>query len=51
MIDNQSQVIDTPDVTNCDMSQREMEEEVARWREVSRPYPTAVLLTIRCDVR
>ncbi|XP_076457907.1 GTPase IMAP family member 9-like isoform X2 [Babylonia areolata] len=45
------QVVDTPDITNTDMSQQEMQAEVRRWREVTSPFPTAVLLTVRCDVR
>ncbi|XP_076457934.1 GTPase IMAP family member 9-like [Babylonia areolata] len=44
-------VVDTPDVTNTNMSQQEMEAEVRRWREATSPFPTAVLLTVRCDVR
>ncbi|KAK7105408.1 GTPase IMAP family member 9-like isoform X1 [Littorina saxatilis] len=44
-------VVDTPDVTSLDMTPEQRQAEVNRWREETHPYPTAVLLTIRCDVR
>ncbi|KAL8616117.1 hypothetical protein ACOMHN_066604 [Nucella lapillus] len=44
-------VVDTPDVTNCDMTSPQMEDEVRKWRRFTDPYPTTVLLTVRCDVR
>ncbi|KAK7487673.1 hypothetical protein BaRGS_00021092 [Batillaria attramentaria] len=44
-------VIDTPDVTNCEMDEQQMQAEVSRWRSLTSPCPDIVLLAIRCDVR
>ncbi|KAK7478142.1 hypothetical protein BaRGS_00030589 [Batillaria attramentaria] len=44
-------VIDTPDLTNIGMSQSQMECEVSMWKDLTSPYPSAILHTVRCDVR
>ncbi|XP_070201249.1 GTPase IMAP family member 9-like [Littorina saxatilis] len=44
-------VVDTPDVVNLDLTLEDMEEEVSRWKDLTLPHPSAVLLTVRCDVR
>ena len=46
-----AQVIDTPDITNCNMNANEQRAEVAKWRELTRSDPAVVILTVRCDVR
>lgn len=45
------QVVDTPDVTNCGMTREQMRQEVSRWSTLVNREPTAVLLTVRCDMR
>ncbi|KAK7487674.1 hypothetical protein BaRGS_00021093 [Batillaria attramentaria] len=44
-------VVDTPDVTNLEMPGSQMHKEVARWKSMMEPYPSAVLLVVRCDDR
>lgn len=44
-------VVDTPDVTNCDMDAQRRREEVSKWRQLTLPHPTAVLVAVRCDIR
>lgn len=44
-------VVDTADITNLKLTQKQKEEEVAKWRSLTKPFPKAVLLTVRCDVR
>lgn len=46
-----AQVIDTPDITNCEMDAAAMREEVSKWRRLTVPRPDAVILTVRCDIR
>lgn len=44
-------VIDTPDITNVgDMNTQKMQEEVSRWKNLTFPYPSAILLAVKCDV-
>lgn len=31
------------------MSQAQLKQEVNRWRELTAPFPTAILFTVRCD--
>lgn len=45
------QMVDTPDLVNCGMSEIEMRDEVTRWRSMATSKPTLVLLAVRCDVR
>lgn len=44
-------IIDTPDVVNCEMSDADVGAEIRRWVELTHPYPHALIITVRCDVR
>ncbi|KAK7487679.1 hypothetical protein BaRGS_00021098, partial [Batillaria attramentaria] len=44
-------VIDTPDITNCEMNEQQMQAEVSKWKTMTSPHPTIIVLTVRCDVR
>lgn len=45
-------VVDTPDVSNLEgMTSQKIQEEISKWQTSVLPFPSAVLLTVRCDVR
>ncbi|KAK7478057.1 hypothetical protein BaRGS_00030733 [Batillaria attramentaria] len=44
-------VVDTPDLSNMSVATWKMEQEVSQWKKLARPGPSAVLLTVRCDIR
>ncbi|XP_076457899.1 uncharacterized protein LOC143291730 isoform X2 [Babylonia areolata] len=44
-------VVDTPDITNLTLDSQQMRAEVDRWRQLTQSTPSAVLLTVRCDIR
>ncbi|KAL8600709.1 hypothetical protein ACOMHN_057299 [Nucella lapillus] len=42
-------VIDTPDISDNDMKQKDKKEEVNRWKELAAPYTNILLLCIKGD--
>lgn len=45
-------VVDTPDPMNWDGDEKpQLNEEIQRWKSLTSPNPSAILLAIRCDVR
>lgn len=45
-------VVDTPDPINLDGDKKpQLNEEIQRWKSLTSPNPSAILLAIRCDVR
>nr|KAG5703204.1 hypothetical protein BaRGS_034115 [Batillaria attramentaria] len=45
-------VVDTPDINNLPgWNEEKKKAEVDRWKDLSKPGPHVLLLTVRCDVR
>lgn len=45
------QVIDTPDPVNSNLTPEQLNTEIKKWKRLTSPGPSAILLTVRCDVR
>lgn len=46
-------VVDTPDLTYTEemANSQQGQEEVSRWKSLTTPFPSAILIAVRCDVR
>lgn len=46
-----AQVVDTPDPVNSELDTKQLKEEIQKWKQMTAPFPSAILLAVRCDVR
>ncbi|XP_025082573.1 GTPase IMAP family member 8-like isoform X2 [Pomacea canaliculata] len=44
-------VVDTPDPVNSELDTKQLKEEIQKWKQMTAPFPSAILLAVRCDVR
>ena len=45
------QVIDTPDLTNLELGEQGKKQQVARWKEMAFPGPSAIILAVHGEIK